>query len=342
MNIKNEISAMEAPVRGLACETIPVVASSDENYARHMGVMFVSLLENTSRPERIHFFVIDGGIGTQTKENIIKVVESRGGKISFLEVDKGKYKDYPLTRNMTPAIYYRLSIPELFSESVARVIYLDCDLIVKGDISDLWEFPLNGNHVAAVQDLSNSTYLSSGLPQHKYFNSGVMIIDLSLWRRDGIADKVCDFKLSHPEKIQTNDQCALNGVLFDSWARLPLRWNVQSGIYRPGRGRLRHFTRDEIDEALWNPGIIHYIGGEKPWKYPCFHPLVNEYFRYMDQTVWGGTGIDERKLHAHLSWCFKPKFLKKYIRQRLWQARYAKGSNKRDFLQVRKAFDNND
>lgn len=51
-------------------ETIPVVASSDENYALQMGVMFVSLLENTAHPERCHLFVINGSIRPETQEMI--------------------------------------------------------------------------------------------------------------------------------------------------------------------------------------------------------------------------------------------------------------------------------
>lgn len=305
-------------------EAIPIVVSSDENYARHMGVMFVSLLENTSRPESCHLFVLDGGIREETRKKVEEEVHKRNGTISFLQLDRERYANYPLRRNMTAAAYYRLSIPELFAESVAKVIYLDCDLIVQDDIAELWNSSLEGKHTAAVQDLSNTTHLASGLPQHKYFNSGVMLIDLTLWRRDNIAEKVREFKLEHPEKIQTNDQCALNGVLFDSWVRLPLRWNQQAGIYRPGRGRLKHFSRQEIEAGIWNPGIIHFIGGGKPWKYPCFHPLAAEYYRYLEKTVWAGAEPNNKGLWSFLRWSSSPQLVKKYIRQLRWQRRYAR------------------
>lgn len=305
-------------------QAIPIVVSSDENYARHMGVMFVSLLENTSRPESCHLFVIDAGINEKTRKKVENEVRKRKGNISFMSFDGGGYEEFPLRRGMTAAAYYRLSIPDLFDETVTKVIYLDCDLIVQGDIVELWKFSLAGKHIAAVQDLSNSTHLASGLPQHKYFNSGVMLIDLGLWRRDDIAHKVRTFKMEHPEKIQTNDQCALNGVLYDSWARLLLRWNQQAGIYRSGRGRLRHFSDQEIEAGIWHPGIIHFIGSGKPWKYPCFHPLAAEYHRYLERTAWAGTQQENKDLCSFLAWGLKPKLLKKYIRQLRWQRRYAK------------------
>lgn len=304
-------------------EAIPIVVSSDENYAPHVGVMFASLLENASRPESCHLFVIDAGISQKTRQRAKDEVCKRKGNISFIPFDGEMYEDFPLRRGMTAAAYYRLSIPDLFDEKVTKVIYLDCDLIVQGDILELWNYSLAGKHIGAVQDLSNSTYLASGLPQHKYFNSGVMLIDLDLWRRDDIAHKVRTFKIQHPEKIQTNDQCALNGVLYDSWARLPLRWNQQAGIYRPGRGRLQHFSRKEIEEGIWNPGIIHYIGS-KPWNYPCFHPLAEEYHRYLERTSWAGTQQENKNLRSMLAWGLKPRLLKKYVRQKRWQRRYAK------------------
>ncbi|MFO7972129.1 MAG: glycosyltransferase family 8 protein [Desulfobacterales bacterium] len=315
--------------------SIPLVVSCDENYAPHMCVMLVSLLENASSPSRVHIYVLDGGIKDKTGEIIKKEIQKRKGVLNFIDFDHSRYKNFKLRRNMSPSVYYRISIPELFSGSVTKAIYLDCDLIVKGDISELWNYPFQGNHIAAVQDLSNSTYLASGLPQHKYFNSGVMLIDLDLWRRDNIAEKVRKFKVEHPEKIRTNDQCALNGVLFDSWARLPLRWNQQAGIYRPTRGRLRHFSRKEIDEAIWNPGIIHYIGG-KPWNYPCFHPLEGEYFHYLKKTCLGAKLKEKDKnLKTFLTWSLQPKFLKKYIRKMIWQHKYATQAKLRRVKEVK-------
>lgn len=302
---------------------IPIVVSTDENYARHLGVMAVSLLENTIQPNRCHFFIIDGGIHPSTHTTIKSEIEKRNGAVTFLKVDQTIYSSLPLRRGMTAAAYYRISIPELFDESVPKVIYLDCDLIVKGDISQLWDASLEGRHIGAVENISNSTYLASGLPQKKYFNSGVMVIDLKLWRQDKIGDKVREFKINYPEKTVTNDQCALNGVLYNSWTRLPLFWNQQSGLYRKS-AQQDNFTPEELEAAIWEPRIIHYIGWSKPWIYLCFHPLAGEYDRYISLTAWA----DTRKKHVrtrdilrkHLS----PSLIKKRLRQKRWQKLYEK------------------
>ncbi len=301
--------------------TIRVVASSDQGYARHLGVMFASVLANAAQPHRYRLFVIDGGIEPATRRAITAEVSRRGATVEFLQLDRELYSNMPLRRKMTAAAYYRISIPELFDSSVSRVIYLDCDLIVKADLAELWHTPLNGRHLGAVENISNSTYRASGLAQEQYFNSGVMLIDLDLWRRDDIPGQVREFKLRYPHKIVTNDQCALNGVLHDKWQRLPLRWNQQSGLYRATK-QLRHFPPEEVEAALWAPAIIHYVGAAKPWKYLCFHPLAGEYRRYLDQTVWAGTGPEGKNLAAAIKRCLSPRLVKKRLRQQRWQRRY--------------------
>lgn len=302
-------------------DTIPIVASSDENYAPYLGVMCTSLLVNTSNPERFHIFVIDGGISASTKALIKEEVKKRKSRLTFLEMDKSTYANFPVRRNMTAAAYYRISIPEIFNSTVKKVIYLDCDLIIRDDLVSLWNTSLEGKHIGAVENISGSTYKKSGIQQELYFNSGVMLIDVEKWRKDNTAESVRKFKIEHPEKIATNDQCALNGVLWNSWKRLPLRWNHQSGLYRATQ-QLEHFSAEEIEEAIWNPAVIHYIGWSKPWNYLCFHPLVGEYYRYLDQTAWKGTQPTGKGVSQWLQKKIRPHLIKKRLRQKAWQNKY--------------------
>jgi lipopolysaccharide biosynthesis glycosyltransferase len=112
-----------------------------------------------------------------------------------------------------------------------------------------------------------------------------MVINVEHWRKYGIGEKVRNFKRDHAEKINTNDQCALNGVLWENWKRLPPQWNQQSGIYRR---RLRrpgaiNYNQGEIKKATKDPSIIHFVGERKPWKPGCPHPLRTRYEYYRAQ-----------------------------------------------------------
>ena len=301
---------------------IVVVASTDDNYAYPLGVMFVSLLANTETPEKMSLFVIDGGISEDKKNRLRECVESRKASLTFLDMNNEIYASFPTVAQISAPAYFRISIPELFDDNVTRAIYLDCDLIIQSDIRALWDMPLDNYGMAAVENISSSTYRQSGLAQSDYFNSGVMIIDLDYWREHNIPERVRRFKQEHPELICTNDQCALNGVFKGEWKALPIQWNHQSGLYKNSEQTNRLKQNNLWDEAVYSPNIIHYVGWAKPWIRPCFHPLKQHFFHYV--------GISDIPITTTTSpftgSIFNPRRhltqFKKYLRQQKWQRRY--------------------
>ncbi|MDA9004069.1 glycosyltransferase family 8 protein [bacterium] len=303
-------------------DQIVVVASTDDNYAYPLGVMFVSLLENTACPESVALFIIDGGISQIKKDHLIRTIASYNASLTFLDVNSELYADFPTVAQISAPAYYRISIPDLFGSSVKRAIYLDCDLIVQSDVTDLWQADLEGQAIAAIENISSSTYRQSGLAQEDYFNSGVMVIDLDYWRAHGLPEKIRAFKVEHPELICTNDQCALNGVLRGQWKRLPIRWNHQSGLYRNSEQikRLKH--QNEWEAAVFSPSIIHYVGWAKPWITPCHHPLRQHFFHYQGVSGLPMTRVTSPFAGSILNPRRHMTQLKKYLRKRKWQKQY--------------------
>lgn len=301
---------------------IGVIASADENYAPYLTVMFFSLLKNCPAPEQVMLYCIDGGIAESTKQQMLEAVKQAGGTgVDFIEFDKKKYEALPTKDYITSSVYYRISIPEIFSADVSKIIYLDCDMIVRGNIFELWSINIDDCHVGAVENVAGHTYRKLGIPQNEYFNSGMLLINLNLWRRDNISEKVFRFKVENPHRISTNDQCALNGVLHDKWKHLPLKWNHQIGLYRKS-AQLNSFDKGEVREALLNPQIIHYVTWDKPWRKVRFHPLASEYDRYADQLT-----IPQREepgLMDYVSAYSSVSRLKKLIRYKRWQRWYRK------------------
>jgi lipopolysaccharide biosynthesis glycosyltransferase len=297
---------------------IPVIASSDDNYGYPLGVMFISLLENTKNPERFHLFIIDGGITNKKKGDLQIEVEKRGSQLTFLTISDEVYANFPTRAHISAPAYYRISIPELFDESVTRAIYLDCDLIIKNDLQLLWDIDLEGNAIAAAENVSSNTFKVSGLKQSDYFNSGVMIIDLTKWRANNIPNKVRNFKIEHPELICTNDQCALNGVFKGQWKRIPLNWNFQSGLYRSSYQTKKLIKDDDSKNPIWSPFIIHYIGWSKPWITPCYHPLVSEYDRYRMMSSFAEEATSSTDVKKKNPFSLAKKRFRKYI----WKRRY--------------------
>lgn len=298
-------------------EDILVIGSSDENYARHLAVAFVSLLMNTTRPERVKLYCIDGGVSKKTRHFMRNAISGLGGSLDFIPIDDALYSELDTIKHITRAAYYRISIPNLVGDTVKKVIYLDCDTIVKGDVADLWGVDLGDHYVAAVENMSAHTYEKSGLAQEDYFNSGVLVLNLQAWRDDDVPSRVIEFKKLYPDRISTNDQCALNGVIEGRWKRLPLKWNQQTGVYRSS-DQVDRFPDDEVEQARQMPAIIHYIGEDKPWNQVCFHPFQGEYWRYAEVIgMRPPAGMRLAVLRSSLtSFSRLKKFLRKWARQR--------------------------
>jgi len=308
-------------IRTIATDHVGIVASADENYAPHLAVLFTSILKNCPTPRRLRLFCIDGGIHPETQSWMQEEVSRAGGEnIDFVRIDRTKYDKLPTIKHITSSAYYRISIPEIFDSQVKKVIYLDCDMIVRGNIIDLWSIDIDGYHIGAVENLSGHTYQKLGIPQNEYFNSGMLLINLDLWRRDKIPEKVFAFKRDNPHRISTNDQCALNGVLHKSWKHLALTWNHQTGLYRPDE-QIWAFAEQDVNDALIDPKIIHYIGWDKPWRKVRFHPLAGEYDRYADQLTRSPRAQPTAKDYWS-AYCSVSR-LKKLKRRQYWRKWYA-------------------
>jgi lipopolysaccharide biosynthesis glycosyltransferase len=169
---------------------------------------------------------------------------------------------------------------------VEKLIYLDCDLIVKDDISQLWDIPLFDYTIAAVSDIGGLFRLEDlNMPSTSaYFNSGVMMINLASWRKGGVTKAVLNYLIQNREKIHYHDQDGLNAILYNHWLSLPPNWNMQSNMLE--RNKSTWFSDEVLKEAARHPSIIHFTGPSKPWQYDNTHPYKNEYYKYLSMTVW--------------------------------------------------------
>ncbi len=86
-------------------------------------------------------YCIDGGISDENLSFIVKAVENEGGKVEFLQLDTNEYDNIKTIKHITKAAFYRLRIPSLL-HNYDKVLYLDCDVIVRDDVTKLWEYDI--------------------------------------------------------------------------------------------------------------------------------------------------------------------------------------------------------
>ena len=142
-------------------DTVTVVCASDDNYAMPLSVTACSIIKNLPSDQNLNLYVLDGGIQTKNLDKIRRSLDSSRCKLTFFNT-KDRFKEVPTTDHFTEAIFHRLLIPELLPTDLQKVIYLDCDLLVLTDISELWNIEIGDYHLLAVQDFLITT-ISKGV-----------------------------------------------------------------------------------------------------------------------------------------------------------------------------------
>jgi lipopolysaccharide biosynthesis glycosyltransferase len=273
---------------------IPVVYGVDRRFAVALAASLSSAVDHLGDGQRLEAFVIDGGLGRWHRSRLVRSFEGRRCAITWLTPPHQRLRRLRVGGEITVAAYFRLLIPELLGPEIAKVIYLDADVIVHGDLGRLWSTPLGPHSILAVQDqgvrcISDpyglSNYRSLGIPEGaKYFNSGVLVLDLEKWRRERIADSVVEYIRDHSEHIRFHDQDGLNAVLWSKWGWLDPRWNQMPQLLQVTRVEDSPFDPITHERTVRDPYITHFASADKPWRFGCRHPAREAFARALEST----------------------------------------------------------
>jgi lipopolysaccharide biosynthesis glycosyltransferase len=282
-------------------QSIILVCAADNNYAMPLAVTARSALANLQSDRKLHLFILDGGISETNKEKIARSLNSEQIDISWVKPDNSLFENLVLTRHLTTTCYYRLLIADFLPQELDKAIYLDTDMVVTGDLEELWNIDIGNNYALAVQDdVELNISMSDGLrnykevglnPDYKYFNSGLLVINLEKWRNEKIGEQVIEYIRQNRGYVR-NDQDGLNAILAGKWGEIHPKWNQMPRIYNYSLGENNPFPEDVYDELLNQPCVIHYTNSPKPWyaglRAECTHPKKDLFFQYLDMTAWSG------------------------------------------------------
>lgn len=277
-----------------------VVLSADEAYARYGAVVMASIIDNAADPGQIRFFMLTPDMGEETRHRLHAFVEAGGAELDIIDVDVQALKGLKVGRFGTAALL-RLLMHRYLPDDCERVIYLDCDVLVRSDLSDLWALSLHGLSAAAAMDICNTSISATRKNPDDYFNSGVMLIDLASWRSRHVGERALAYLEQNGDNARYPDQDALNHVLEGDCYQLPLSWNFQPTAYRAVKKHYPHLHKHlaALETAVLNPRIVHFIGAVKPWHPTCVHPFQEDFIAYSCHTPWP---IDRKALMSSLPW----------------------------------------
>ena len=248
---------------------IPIFFSTDDNYIPYLDVAVSSLITNASKEFNYRIIILNTGLNESNIDKI-KQNEREKFKIDFVDISADVEKIKSKLKNVyhfSIVTYYRLFIASLFPQ-YGKVIYLDCDLVVLGDISELYHTELGDNILGACpeQFVQNTKEFRAyaaealGVDPDGYVNAGVLLMNLAEFRKNRIEEKFVRLITEHDFDLLDPDQAYLNYLCFDKIQILSNGWNKE--------------PMPLACEGKKN--IVHYALYKKPWQYDDV--MDGEYF----------------------------------------------------------------
>ncbi len=260
-----------------------VIFASNTSYVEHLGVAICSLLDH-NRQEHIRVFVINEDIEPETWKRLQTITSQYASDLVDVKISDRDIADLATPHHLTRETYYRLFIPEKLR--LSKALYLDADIVVNGAIRELYDIDLDDYYLAAANTPGFVAHPDLGMSNGaRYFNAGVMLINLDKWRSQHVKERVIDVVRQKPWAIQFADQCGLNSVVNGQWKEIHPKFNVQSFYFEIGIGPYASsFPPGDLALAIEKPIIIHYSGSAKPWHFGYRHPYRVTYWRNLRRT----------------------------------------------------------
>lgn len=283
---------------------IVLACGTDERFAMPTAVTLFAALSRMSPARAVVVFVADGGMTPDSKRRMRRVLAPAGRPISLeiVPVEPKHFGPLPTPGHLSSAVYFRLLLPWIIPARHPKVIYLDGDLLVRHDLAALWDLPLEHHALLAARDVSAPVVSSRaalpdfralGLDPHApYLNSGVLVMNLDVWRRENLGTLVARYVADQGPNNRFGDQDGINAVLAGRWAELDARWNVP--VYISQDSILRAFEpsgftdrlRQTRGALLREARIYHFVGRAKPWTLGCALPGQMEWMDAARRSGW--------------------------------------------------------
>ena len=249
----------------------------DKNFGKFAGITITSLVHNNIEHDLIVHIVYDELL----PEDLEKLQQMerlyRNLTLRFYQITSTEGMTFVVPPgHITQAMYYRYLFADMLPETVTRLIYMDADIICKGDILPLWQLDLQGKVLAAARDYGEDRSCDRiGLKNGRYFNSGVLLMDLTKWRQQKLTQKLFQWlEQVGGTKILWGDQDALNGVIDGEFTELPKKYNCI-------------IINNTLLKAAAEDVIVHYIDYIKPWHIYCLDSDEKKlYWKYVQKSLW--------------------------------------------------------
>jgi len=264
---------------------ISVLLTPNGRYAQHAAACMASLLRQSEA--RFDFVIASSENPAGFADRIRRSFAGNSRvSIEFRHFQVPADTHFPIVNNLSLDAYLRFWVHELLPGR-SRAIYLDPDIIAIGPVDELWNTDLQGKVLGAVPIPNSIRVQQHGMPPgSKFFNSGVLLLDLEAWAARHYRDRCLEYLRQYPERALDADQDILNLVLIGDWLALDYKWNLINPFYRQSQALDLGMPQREVAAILADARMVHFNGSHKPWFYLDNHPRQRDYFRSLAETDW--------------------------------------------------------
>lgn len=283
-----------------------ILYTCDDNYIFIMGISMISLFESNKETSNIEIYLLGERISEQNKKIIRDLAEKYNRQVHLidsphidLDLDYMHFQRWPLSA------YIRLFSAEILPDSIDRILYLDCDTIINGDIGTLDSIDISQKLFYGVKDCVSASYKNNiGISiSDGYVNAGVLLINLKKLRKVNIKKKTEEFLKKYGGFITYADQDILNGLFHNQIGILSPEYNVMtiSTVYNYKeicllRRPSNYYSEKEIKAAFEDPKIIHFTTNMRiirPWYRNSNHPYAQLFENYKKLSPWANKPLSE-------------------------------------------------
>lgn len=276
-----------------------IVYASDDNFAEIMGVSMLSLFENNKNESEIVVYILDDDIKEKNKLNIDALVEQYGRTVQYVPLKELKSKLSKMSQQRgSLSTFSRLFLTQLLPQECERVLYIDCDTIIRHSLNTFYSAEFEGNIACGVMDcISKQHRARIGLLEDAvYINAGVMLIDLCSWRDQHIEEKIEAVIKKFNGHVPYADQGIVNLALQGRIKCVHPKYNCISVYTAFSFNDLLEYRQPsacissaEIEEAKKDPVIAHFVTLfciSRPWMKNSRGPFFDDWRFYKQMSPW--------------------------------------------------------
>lgn len=249
-------------------KTLPVHVSFcvNDGYVPYVAVTITSIAENNKDLD-ISIYILSDYISQNNRKLLDTIIKPyRNISLHLHIVDDSVLRG--LKDTWTIYTWYRVLLPRYLPENVHRVLYLDADTVVAGNLEDLFMVDMSNKAVAGTIDpesFKSETFQRCMYDaSKKYICAGVLLMNLDYWRENDLSTKVIEWGYDHNDIIRFPDQDTINVLCRDTKIVLPLRYGIMDYFFKNDLFYKEPYAQ-ELRDCIEHPAIIHYAG-MNPWK----------------------------------------------------------------------------